>query len=223
MNSIATQPNKAAELNLFIANVARMLNDGFIVSDLIKDDGFAVRWIGYITRQSDGLNLRFAFDEYGNKGKIAISGSSGDLNGGRYVTAYNEMHQKVTYPSINVTMSKTTEQVAKDIKKRMLDECNRVHGYVLKKIKNDNQFLFDRDSATQRLAAEFGSKAKTVYNHPEQLTYEVDPYVNVEKFKQFGYGEFKVNSATSVELKLNGLTLDVACKVAEALKKIFSA
>lgn len=205
--------------NKFLTEVASLLG-GFTLTDPTRDDCVQ---IGYLTRDSDGLAIRFFFDAHGNRGKTNIGGSSGDLNNGAYVTAYDEKYQKVTYPSINVSMTKTAEQVVKDIQKRLLPECNRVHALVLKQIAGETLFEVKRDYATKTLAAACGTKPLTQWRNEQKFTYGIDPYVNVEKFKQFGYGEFTVSSGDSINLKLDSMSLPVAIKVAAALREVFKS
>jgi hypothetical protein len=49
----------------------------------------------------------------------------------------------------------------------------------------------------------------------------VSPYQDIKQFSNCGYGEFKVNSESSVSLKLESMSKNVALKVAVALREIF--
>jgi hypothetical protein len=179
--------------------------------------------VGYLTRVADGLSLRFGFDEHGSRGKITISGSSGDLNNGVYIEVYDENYARVRYPSINVSMSKDVRKVAIDIGNRLLGECNRVHLLVLKKIAEDNKFKNDRDHSTRYLANTCGVMVSKNHRHPNQLSYDVDPFGTTEKYKKHGYGKFTVNSGDSVNLELNSMSFETATKVAAALRLILQS
>lgn len=176
---------------------------------------------GYLTRE-DGLTLYFSFDAYGNKGKIAISYSSGDLNKGAYVTVYDDKYQRVSYPSINVSTAKTPDQVARDIQKRLMTDAVRVHGLVLKSIAEEKKFVDTREASTLRLAGMLGVLPKRDYNS-KALSHEVDPFDNVKAFGADGYGSFVVSSANSISLKLSSMSLETALKVAAALRPILAA
>ena len=173
---------------------------------------------GYLTRE-DGLALYFSFDGYGNKGKIRIAYFCGDLNRGAYVTVYDDKYQRVSYPSINVSMTKTAVQVARDIEKRLMTDAVRVHGLVLKSIDDSQNFVDGRKAATIRLAALLGTEPKRDH-YSKEMTYEIDPFVNVKSFAANGYGEIRVSSADSIELNLKSMSFETARKVVEALSKI---
>lgn len=208
--------------NQFLANVGCRL-----ATDLAASGSF-LRWElssveegnsrGYLTRE-DGLTLYFSFDAYGNKGKIAISYSSGDLNKGAYVTVYDDKYQRVSYPSINVSMTKTPDQVARDIQKRLMTDAVRVHGLVLKSIADSNNFVACREATTIRLAALLGTEPKRDH-YSKALTYEIDPYVKVKSFESDGYGEIKVSSGNSIDINLKSMSFETARKVVEALSKV---
>ncbi len=184
------------------------------------------KWVGVLhddqlNRLSDKLRLSFSVDSYDHRGQIHIYyDGSGVAYPEWYVTVYDPVtHDKVSYPSINVSMTKTGEQIAKDIVRRLLPDAEKVHGLVVKKLQEEKDFAIGKESAIKVMGHACGTEPDRHYQTHE-LTGKVKPYGPNQDFKKCGYGEFTVNGPDSVNLQLSSMSLKVAQKIAFVLRDI---
>lgn len=81
---------------------------------------------GYIVRE-DGLTIYAVANEYGNRGKVAFRHSRPTGKDGRFVELWEPGRiGSIDSPSINCTLTKTGEQMAADIARRLLPEAERI-------------------------------------------------------------------------------------------------
>jgi hypothetical protein len=187
-----------------LKEIASLLPTGFVVAD----DKISLQ-------RADGLNLWF-HSRYNTPDKITVKYGNTEQC---YVTVY-ENHNKLDYPSINVSADKPAEKIAKDIARRLLPDAEKVHKLVLEKIAAENAFVDGKTKTINDLASICNTAPNRCYNKND-LTGEVSPYQGIKQFSNCGYGEFKVNSESSVSLKLESMSKNVALKVAAALREIF--
>lgn len=187
-----------------LKEIASLLPTGFVVAN----DKISLQ-------RADGLNLWFR-SAYNTPDKITIKYGNSEKS---YVTVY-ENHNKLDYPSINVSADKPAEKIANDIARRLLPDAEKVHKLVLEKVAAENAFVDSKTKTINDLASICNIDPNRCYNKND-LTGEVSPYQGIKQFSNCGYGEFKVNSESSVSLKLESMSKNVALKVAVALREIF--
>jgi hypothetical protein len=167
-------------------------------------------------QRADGLNLWF-HSRYNTPDKITVKYGNSEKS---YVTVY-ENHNKLDYPSINVSADKEASKIAKDIVRRLLPDAEKVHKLVLEKVVAENAFVDGKTKTINDLASICNTAPNRCRHNQYDLTGEVSPYEGIKQFSNCGYGEFKVNSENSVSLKLESMSKNVALKVAVALREIF--
>lgn len=179
--------------------------------------GFVVAQDKISLQRADGLNLWF-YSRYNTPDNSLITVKYGNTEKS-YVTVY-ENHNKLDYPSINVSADKEASKIAKDIVRRLLPDAEKVHKLVLEKVAAEKAF-FDGKAKTINDLASICNTAPNRRHNNNGLTGEVSPYEGIKQFSNCGYGEFKVNSENNVTLKLESMSKNVALKVAAALREIF--
>jgi hypothetical protein len=177
--------------------------------------GFVVAQDKISLQRADGLNLWF-HSRYNTPDKITVKYSNSEKS---YVTVY-ENHNKLDYPSINVSADKEASKIAKDIVRRLLPDAEKVHKLVLEKVAAEKAYVDGKTKTINDLASICNTAPNRRHNNND-LTGEVSPYQGIKQFSNCGYGEFNVNSENSVTLKLESMSKNVALKVAAALREIF--
>ena len=175
--------------------------------------------------RSDGLRFWIREGGYGNEGKIAIHFSRPRGRNGSTPTLWmmSPGTDKIADPRICVSASKSDEQIAKDIVRRLMPESLRVFAMAKVAIEQENNYIDSKTQAIIDLAKVVGCEPGRHYQTKE-MTGEVDPYIGagVTSFKEKGYGKFKVSSANSISLELHSMNYEMALKVAAALKEVLS-
>lgn len=173
--------------------------------------------------RSDGLQFWIREGGYGNGGKAAIHFSRPEGRDGRSPTlwAKSPATGQIHNPSINVSLTKSPEQVAKDIVRRMLDESEAVFKLANESIAQTNNHLDGREKAIFAIASVAGGEPERHYQSKE-LTGEVDPFkcAGVVSFQGKGYGKISVSSADSISLELTSMNFETASKVVAAIRNI---
>jgi len=104
------------------------------ISDEYKESGF------YLKR-ADGFTLFFSPPSYSHKGKFRVAYSR-PRHEGKWFELYERdasgSLQKVSDPSANLSETKTADQLAKDIIRRILPEAEKVHTLALERIADEN-------------------------------------------------------------------------------------
>lgn len=202
------------ELHKTLKCAIELLPDEWIITDISKAP------FTQITRLADGLCFSISDDSYNHRGKIHISYSSGGVSKNEwYITVYDDKHDKVSYPSINIDMKKDAETIAKDILRRIMKDAEYV--LVIKKLKEDEAFATGKEMAIKIIAHDCGTEPEKHYQTGE-LTGEIRPYTKGQDFKKLGYGSFVVNGPNSISLKLESMSLVTADLLAKAFKKIIA-
>lgn len=187
-----------------LKQIASLLPTGFVVAE----DKISLQ-------RADGMNLWFC-SAYNTPDKIAVKYGNSEKC---YVTVY-ENHNKLGYPSINVSANKDASKIAKDIVRRLLPDAEKVHKLVLEKVAAEKAHVDGKTKTIYDLASFCDTAPKRRHSNNE-LSGEVSPYEGIKQFSNCGYGEFQVNSENSVSLKLESMSKNVALKVAVALREIF--
>lgn len=177
----------------------------------------------HLTRE-DGLQFWLRIGGYGNEGKAAIHLDRPLGRDGRSPSLWAKGGGQIGNPSINVSITKSPEQIAKDIVRRMLTESEEVFKLANEAIARDNAFLDGKVKTTFLMASLCGTEPNRHYQSKE-LTFEVDPFkgAGVEKFKKNGYGKITVSSEDSVNIELTSVGVDTAALIVSAINKILSA
>lgn len=187
-----------------LKQIASLLPSGFVVAE----DKISLQ-------RADGMNLWF-LTRYNTPGKITVKYGNSENS---YVTVY-ENHNKLNYPSVNVSADKDASKIAKDIVRRLLPDAEKVHKLVLEKVAAEKAHVDGKTKTICDLAS-FCDTAPNRRHSNNELSGEVSPYEGIKQFSNCGYGEFRVNSENSVSLKLESMSKNVALKVAVALREIF--
>jgi hypothetical protein len=176
----------------------------------------------HLTR-SDGLQFWLRIGGYGNEGKAAIHFDRPLGRDGRSPLLWPKGGGQIGNPSINVSLTKSVTQIAKDIVRRLLTESEEVFKLANESINSTNTFLDGKVKTTFAIAALCGTLPNRHYQSNE-LTFEVDPYkgAGVEKFKGQGYGKIKVSSEDSVDIELTSVGFDTAAEIVSAINKILA-
>lgn len=178
----------------------------------------------HLTRE-DGLRFWLRIGGYGNEGKAAIHFDRPLGRDGRAPSLWaKNAGGQIGNPSINASLTKSPEQIAKDIVRRMLTESEEVFKLANESIANTNKYLDGKVKTTLEIAALCGTEPKRLYNSPD-LSFEVDPFTanGVAKFGKCGYGKITISSEDSVNIELTSVGLDVAREIIVALNKILSS
>lgn len=178
----------------------------------------------HLTRE-DGLELWLRIGGYGNEGKAAIHFSRPVGRDGRSPTLWPKTGGgTIGNPSINVSLSKPANTVAKDIVRRMLAEAEVVFKLANESIAQTNNHLDGREKAILAIASVAGGEPERHYQSKE-LTGEVDPYkcAGAVSFREKGYGKISVSSADSISLELTSMNFETAEKVVAAVRNILNS
>lgn len=176
--------------------------------------------------REDGLTFWFRVGGYGNEGKVCVHFDRPIGHDGRAPTLWMKSPGtgQISNPSINLSLTKSPEQMAKDIVRRMLKESEEVFKLANESIASTNNYLKGKEKTTFLMASLCGVEPNRHYQSGE-LTFEVDPFkgAGVAKFEGFGYGAIKVSSENSVDIELTSVSADVAAEIVSAINKIFTA
>jgi hypothetical protein len=170
--------------------------------------------------RSDGLTLTVR-DSYSQRGKLHISFSRPVNGSGCSPDIWAPLNAgRIQNPSINVSNTKTAVQVAKDIVRRLLPEAERVFKLANEAINQADTEAARKEALILHLAVVLNTKPDRHYQTNE-LTGKVTPYDELKEFEACGYGNFVVNSSSSISLKIDSMSAPVALDVARALRGIF--
>ncbi len=119
-------------------------------------------------------------------------------------------------PSINVSVAKTHEQIARDITKRFLPEYVRIFAKIQDKVSAENDYATRRARNWARVADWVDT-----YNAPhlaEQGKVRIKGADGKTNF-DLGYGDVNMESADSVKIELRSLPIETALAVLKLLQK----
>jgi hypothetical protein len=176
----------------------------------------------HLTRD-DGLQFWIRIGGYGNEGKACIHFDRPLGRDGRAPTLWMKSPGtgQISNPSINVSLTKSPEQIAKDIVRRMLKESEEVFKFANEAIQNERNYFSGKERTTFLMASLCCTEPGRHYQSKE-LTYEIDPYIGagVPAFKDHGYGKIKVSSENSVDIELTSVGVDTASEIVSAIHEI---
>lgn len=177
----------------------------------------------YVTRPSDGLAFWFRAGGYGNEGRISIHLNWPHDNKGDAASRWDSKGEKVQCPAITVANTKTPEQIAKDIVRRILPAAVAANAVARANIAATHKFYDGNVEAIYLMAKTLGGEPDRHYQTKE-LTGEIDPYkcVGIPSFKGAGYGKVKVSGKDSITLELMSMDNATAVAILTAVREVFS-
>lgn len=132
----------------------------------------------FVLSRLDGLAIWFApFRAYGREGKGAASYHRPVDKQGKRVGLY-DAGNTVSDPSINYALTKTPEQIARDIARRLIPEAEALHPRVMKAIASADEYA-DKEVKAQEVAKRLKGGAG-VYFRANGSQVEVRGYVSPE-------------------------------------------
>lgn len=129
--------------------------------------------------RADGLRLWFSpigrYDRPG-KGYVSYDRLRDRKNG--WIYAYDADHKEILDPSIKYALTKSPEQVAKEIARRLLPDAEALHAQVVERLAGANAFADACDTATATAKALRGTHG--VYFDASGSSIQVRGYVSPE-------------------------------------------
>lgn len=175
------------------------------ISDEYKQSGF------YLKR-ADGLTLFFSPPSYSHKNKYRVCYSR-PRHEGKWLELYekdvNGMSQNICDPSANLSETKTADQLAKDITRRILPEAEKVHALALERIANENSAKDAQQTSAFRIAV--------AVNKPLQSKYQGKAGEKETSGHIEGIGTWQAEAGGRVSFSLYSLPIDKAEKLAALL------
>lgn len=127
--------------------------------------------------RADGLRLWFSPTErYDRKGKGYVSYDRAKDRKNGWIYAYDADHKELSDPSIKYALTKSPEQVAKDIARRILPDAEALHAQIIRRQAEANAFADQCDTATATAKALRG--AHGVYFDASGSSIQVRGYVS---------------------------------------------
>lgn len=180
----------------------------------------ANEWRGYLTR-ADGLRLFAVANDYSNRGKVKFSHNRPrypmGTSGGTYVTLYGENGGQVSTPSIRCTLTKTPEQMAADIARRLIADAERVDKLAREQIEQRNNHNRQQMETLRAISAAAGFSDIPRDYHSNEARFSVN--LNGPQPSDFsrGFGDANVNAST-VDFKLSSIPAEKAVALVEWLR-----
>ena len=133
------------------------------------------RWTQYAEITNGKETLFLTANQYGNKGKIAISGVYPKDKDGNHYRNYNYGE---TLPSINVSLTKTPEQFWKDVERRLMTGYKAHLEIANKRLQDTTNKHEKRNAIEKRIALALGENYKESSGDPCQYScyLEKEPY-----------------------------------------------
>lgn len=191
-------------------------------------DGVALYLQGWHVTESDDEYLGYRFkleDGLGHRVTIETARTPRNMwhvsgywpqranNGSYYVPS--DVHEES--PSINVSTSKTHEQIARDITKRFLPEYLRIFAKIQDKVAVENDYATRRAKNWERIAGWVDTYSAS--HLQEQGKIRIKSNADGSKNYDAGYGDINMESADSVKIELRSLPIETALAVLELLQK----
>jgi hypothetical protein len=163
--------------------------------------------------RADGLALYAIANSYGNKGKVTFSHNRPKFKkGAPWVDVYDATHNRIPAPSINCTLTKSPEQMASDIARRMLADCERVDRLAREKIA---QYEAADNAQLETLKAL--SSALGLSDYPRQYK-DTAPRFNLNFDGANGSGSMEIRGGDCVCVEMRSLTRAQALSLVEWAK-----
>lgn len=209
----------AAQFSTLLATVAASLPGQWTVKEDVEGThgGNLIR--------ADGLKLWVRAGSYNHKGKVYVryvrpsdvDGRNGySLYGAEVPTQYGGVTRpKLEDPSMECTDTKTGEQIARDIARRVLPDAEAVQSAALAHLAEWKAHREAKASLGEQITAVI--KAHRV-NKPQSVDGDLTLDL-ADPIKGFtnGYGTVRVNSSTSIDFDLKGITPARALRLAAFL------
>lgn len=179
------------------------------VGDEYEDTGFTLI-------REDGLKLWFSGPGWSHKGKFHVSFSAPRGIDGRSIGDIYEGTgsgwKQFRPESMNVSETKTGQQIAKDIVRRVLPSAEKAQALCLEKIAKESEAADAREVSLARICQVTGKPL------PEKMErYPEYRYSMHLQLQGSGYGSIKINAGGSVCIELRSLSPDHAEAVLKAL------
>jgi len=189
------------------ANVANFLPGQWVFTPTVYENGISSDSAD-LTR-TDGLTFHLSINHYLSKGKMAIS-LNPPRHKGQFVSLWNDAPAtgQTVVPSIKVSETKTCEQIAADIARRLLPDAETYFARVSKLIAGYETHENGKEATMKEVCALAGVAVPT--DHYSKATRF---NVSIGDFGALGYGEIKVESADSISLELRSMSKEHALKV----------
>jgi len=155
---------------------------------------------------------------YQNQGKAVIRHKRPSKKDNLYIDIWHG-NVRVPSPEMKVSLTKTPEQIAKDLFRRIYDESVKLSAEAEAIIKRDNEFTDAKLQMIEEVAKIFDTVPEKHYRTGEVLP-EVNPFMGLKEFGQFGYGKVIVNSSDSIEFDVKSMGKDFALDVLRAFRSV---
>lgn len=163
------------------------------------DEGGVIRNVN-LTR-ADGFKLHFSTEVYGKAGKLVIQFFRPRNAKGSWVELY-EGHSRVFDPSINVSETKSAEQIAADITRRLMPEAEAIFAKVNAQVANENAAHSNRVATLREMTEAVGVTPNEGGHDERQFSFYL-PVRNHTVLVEVNYGG-------TVQIKLPSLNPDKA-------------
>lgn len=175
----------------------------------------------YLTR-GDGLTLWLVFGSVDTtrapRGRIAISHSRPRFKDGQYVELWDDGRSKLTSPEITVSESKAPKDIAADIARRLLPDCERIEKLARERIAAHEAHDNAREAMTLRMVEASGGKQRQNWTGGnKEAVYTID-FGNLHGLISEGYGTAYVSS-DSVNFDLRSIPAEKAVELARFLRE----
>lgn len=138
----------------------------------------------YLTRD-DGLQLFLRLsDTYREKGKGSASYCRPKDSSGRYVTIYDN-GKLVMEPVIGFAITKTPQEIAKDIIRRLIPDAERVHVLALRAVESANAYAAQEAKAKELAQKHYNALHEWgLYVRDNGGSVRVEGYLSPEQFEK---------------------------------------
>ena len=179
------------------------------VGDEYEDTGFNLI-------REDGLRLWISGPSYRHKGKFHIGFSAPNGIDGRRINDIYEMCdgslKQFRPESANVAETKTGEQIAKDIARRVLPSAEKAQSLCLEKIAKESEAQDAREVSLARICQVTGKPLPEKSERYPEYRYSMHL-----QLQGSGYGSIEINAGGSVCIELRSLSPEHAESVLKAL------
>jgi hypothetical protein len=138
----------------------------------------------YLIRD-DGLQLFLRLtDTYQYRGKGSASYSRPKDSRGRYVSIYDD-GKTVLEPGIGFALTKTPEEIAKDITRRLIPEAERVHALALRAVESANAYVVQEAKSKELAQKHYNALHEWgLYVRDNGGSVRVEGYLSPEQFEK---------------------------------------
>lgn len=155
----------------------------------------------------DGSEIWFTFLSYPDHSKLHVSATYPKDAKGNSVTARSDDNKTLIQPNISMTCNNTPEQIVKALQSRFLPEHNLYLEGVNKAIQQWNAYHNGIETTKKAISKLLGTDSRrdgTEFYLPGNWP---------------GYGDVRISSASSIDLNLRSLPLDLVTAIIKEIKK----